>query len=379
MIKNYIVASFSMFLLVLLFFSLDDHGLYLNSVSAEQTNEKQAIQSEFANYYNPYSMIKIQYPTYWNVTENQSINLVTFKSPIESVGVYVQNKLSPHVSLDETTMNILALLENNLSNVRLYNTDITLLDNNNVIQTIEFTYGKEPDSYKVIIKLRTHEDRLFIFSYFSQEELFNRFYPLAYYMYDSVQTPSFDSIFGSDRIVQLSNESGYGFSNGSEYPISNKSLNISPNSTRDSEEYLNYTNKQLGIKIEYPSNLTKIEQEKGVFFSDTNKNLNIILASMPISYNNTNDFSVNHLLDLNKTLENLNIINSSTSEIMGKPTEMILFNYKNGTELYTGTQIWTVTGNNAYIFTFYAPNVKIFDEGLPILIKMVESFQRISI
>jgi hypothetical protein len=60
---------------------------------------------------------------------------------------------------------------------------------------------------------------------------------------------------------------------------------------------------------------------------------------------------------------------------MGSPTEMLSFNYKNGTQLYKGLQFITVSDDNGYIFTYFAPSIRVFHEFFDTAREMFDSLQ----
>jgi hypothetical protein len=67
------------------------------------------------------------------------------------------------------------------------------------------------------------------------------------------------------------------------------------------------------------------------------------------------------------------ITNSSTSDLLGYLTQMILFSYNNGDQLYKGLQLWKVAEDPVHIFTYHAQSNRLFDKFLPAVIKMIDT------
>ena len=145
-------------------------------------------------------MIKIQYPSFWEVYEILDSKTVSFISPLETTGVIVHNMPTPGESPDEVLMKMLVKINNNLPNVAITNTNVSNAGDGSTIQRLMFTYGDDsnPNTYKVFQLLKTYKDETLIFTYQSTESLFDRFFPLVSQMYDSYQVPSFNNVFPTD-------------------------------------------------------------------------------------------------------------------------------------------------------------------------------------
>ena len=184
------------------------------------------------------------------------------------------------------------------------------------IQRLMFTYGDDsnPNTYKVFQLLKTYKDETLIFTYQSTESLFDQFFPLVSQMYDSYQVPSFNNVFPTD--------------------IDLEDL-LLPRDTDDEtmddqDRFLTYSNKTLGLEIQYPVWMNKTEQDNGVKLMFPNKGAGAILGTSNIGSTSNNDYVESHILYLNKSLDNLYILNTSRSDVLGYPTERILFTYDNG-------------------------------------------------
>jgi hypothetical protein len=143
----------------------------------------------------------------------------------------------------------------------------------------------------------------------------------------------------------------------------------------DNDRFLAYSNKSLGLEIQYPIWLNKTEQGRGVEFVFPNKNAGVILENSSIESTSSNNSALNHLLHLNKSLDNLFILNTSRSDVMGYPTPTILFTYDNDTELYKAIQFWKIKDDHARLFTYYAPADRVFDEFLPAIDRMLKTIK----
>jgi hypothetical protein len=143
----------------------------------------------------------------------------------------------------------------------------------------------------------------------------------------------------------------------------------------DNDRFLTYSNKSLGLEIQYPIWLNKTEQDRGVEFVFPNKNAGANLVNSSIESTSRNNSAMSHLLYLNKSLDNLFILNTSRSDVMGYPTPTILFTYDNDTELYKGMQFWKIKDDHARQFTYFAPADKVFDEFLPTIDRMLKTIK----
>lgn len=143
----------------------------------------------------------------------------------------------------------------------------------------------------------------------------------------------------------------------------------------DHNRFLTYSNKSLGLEIQYPIWLNKTEQDRGVEFIFPNKNAGVILETSNIESTSRNNSAMTHLLYLNKSLDNLFILNTTRSDLMGYPTPTILFTYDNDTELYKGMQFWKIKDDQARLFTYYAPADGVFDELLPTIDSMLKTIK----
>ena len=178
-------------------------------------------------------------------------------------------------------------------------------------------------------------------------------------MYNSYQVPSFNNVFPTD--INLDD--------------SLLPKETDDETTDDQDRFLTYSNKTLGLEIQYPVWMNKTEQDNGVKFMFPNKSAGAILGTSNIGSTSNNDYVESHILYLNKSLDNLYILNTSRSDVMGYPTERILFTYDNGTEPYKGMHFWNIKDDHARLFTYFAPSKGIFDELLPTIDKMLETIK----
>lgn len=156
----------------------------------------------------------------------------------------------------------------------------------------------------------------------------------------------------------------------------NKSVTgtLNQNATGDGT-LLTYRNNTLGLEIQYPMWLNKTDNERGIEFVFPNKSAGAILAASNVEPTARNNSVMSHLLHLNKSLDNLHILNTSRSDIMGYPTPTILFTYDNNTELYKGVQFWKIEGGQAHLFTYFAPADRVFNEWLPTIDRMLKTIK----
>ena len=156
---------------------------------------------------------------------------------------------------------------------------------------------------------------------------------------------------------------------------SNVTSNTANQTIGDHDRFLTYSNKSLGLEIQYPIWLNKTEQNKGVEFLFPNKIAGVTLVNSTVESTLSNNSALNHLLHLNKSLDNLFILNTTKSDVFGYPTPTILFTYDNDTELYKGMQFWKIKDDHSRIFTYYAPADKVFGELLPTIDRMLKTIK----
>ena len=350
-------------LLFLLYFGLNLPSQYQDALSFE--NEVN-LSTKFLNYYDPYEMIKIQYPSFWTIMTQSNSNEISFQSPITNTGVIIQNKPSINESLDEITMNMISSIQTKFPNVQILNTDLSEDSSNLATQTLLFRYGEENNSYKILLFIKIYDDRTIVFTYYSEENLFDRFFPLASHMYSSLQMPSFVNIFEPVRDLENLNQSHH--LNDSQ---GNKSQTQQANKTILS----NYENQKLSLSLKYPANLKKIEANDGLIFSSKDDGIAITASRIPLSNSSYNDFVVDHMISLNQTLHNFSVINSTTTNLLGYPTPMILFTYENGTQYFKGLQLWKFVDNSLFVYTYFANSYEKFDAFMPQIITMIQSIR----
>jgi hypothetical protein len=335
---------------------------------------------KFLNYYNSSVMIKIKYPSFWQKPIPVANDTIFFLSPVKTMGVIIQNKPTSNESIDEISLKTINDIKNSFSNVKILNMNISTSKDGSIIQKLEFTYGSSPDTFRELQVLKLNEDRAFTFIYYADNALFNQFFPIASIMYNSLQTPKFFNTFSQEQILnplkldkQINQpiKSAKNITIPSNLPIVNKQNNQSSILSNDSIFY----NKLLGIKIQYPNSLNKIESDRGASFNSYNKSIGVTLVNIPINNMTESDFIAAHIMSLNNSLTNFDVINASTSDLLGYPTQMIVFSYNNGAQLYKGMQFWKIAEDHVYIFTYYAQSDRLFDKFLPLITKMVDSLQ----
>ena len=77
----------------------------LSSISIQAYAQSNLINpinaTNFLDYYNSTVMIKIKYPSFWQKPIPISNDAISFSSPVKSIGIIIQNKPVPNVSIDE--------------------------------------------------------------------------------------------------------------------------------------------------------------------------------------------------------------------------------------------------------------------------------------
>ncbi len=349
---------FSILLFVISIYAFTSSSL---SVYSQSSSDDTPVPNSYLTYFNPFTMIKIQYPSFWEAADNPISGIVSFTSPLEHTGAIVYNMATPGESADEVLTDMLVKIKNLLPNAFVTNTNVSYADDGSTIQTLMFTYHDDsnPNIYKVFQLLKTIKGETFLFTYYSTESLFDRFFPLVSQMYKSYQVPSFDNVFPTDVYAGESPHS----------------VDTADQSTTNQDKFLTYNNKTLGLEIQYPTWMNKTEQDGGVEFMFPNKRAGVLLATSNVQSASNESYVTTHLRYLNKSLDNLYVINTSRSDVMGYPTAKILFTYNNSTELYKAMHFWKIKDDQARLFTYFAPSKGVFDDLLPTIDRMLKTIK----
>lgn len=144
--------------------------------------------------------------------------------------------------------------------------------------------------------------------------------------------------------------------------------------------FYTYENSTFGIRIQYPSDWKKVEDDRGIWFRTTNESVNLRVESLAY---------------LNRTLDNLTKrqINLTAQQFPGQsiielnsvilrhnyPGHKIVFTYpEEPTDLqaimYKEMQFWTVRDGRAYIFSYFT-TADAYDNYLPLVKKIIDSFE----
>jgi hypothetical protein len=366
------------FILVNMFYPL----FSISIASYAQTQMFLPINNDkFLDYFNPSIFMKIKYPSFWQKPIPIANDTVSFSSPVTGVGVMIQNKPLKNMSIDEISMNIISNIKKDLPNVKIHNMNITNSTDGSINEKFEFSYGYTADAFKDFQNVKIIDGRVYIFSYYADSALFDQFYPIASFMLKSLKIPIFTNAFPQIPIsntikhTNQNNETMKKATDNAKIPANVSIADNKNNQTLESKNVSTYDNKVLGIKIDYPNFLNKVEKDRGVSFITTNKSIGILLVNTPLSNISESDFISAHINSLNSSFTNFNILNSLTSDLLGYPTPMILFSYNNGNQLFKAMQFWKVVGDHVYIFTYYAQSNRLFDELLPIVQNMTKSLK----
>jgi hypothetical protein len=154
-------------------------------------------------------------------------------------------------------------------------------------------------------------------------------------------------------------------------------------------DFLLYENPTIGIKMEYPANWVKIEEEQQAFqypnvvvFRPSQQNNsdmfieNLTISVESIAQNTTLDEYTDVTVNL-YSATNFDLVESdTTTTLAGNPAHKAIFEYRTKGEGNESKllQIWTVKGSKAYRITFQADPER-YSEILPIAQKMIDSFK----
>jgi hypothetical protein len=174
-------------------------------------------------------------------------------------------------------------------------------------------------------------------------------------------------------------------------PNSSSSSSIVPNSSNLTNAILTYQNNSYGIRIQYPANWTKSEQEL-----DPNDNVtNIVALSSPLlstfdnfsetlaisteTLSNQNmtlkEYATSLVTDYNKTLTDFKLIDLNTKIVLGgKPAYGLTYTDREDNINYKTAEIGTIIGDRIY-YVEYIAEEKQYSDYLPKIKMMIDSLQ----
>jgi hypothetical protein len=174
-------------------------------------------------------------------------------------------------------------------------------------------------------------------------------------------------------------------------PNSSSSSSIVPNSSNLTNAILTYQNNSYGIRIQYPANWTKSEQEL-----DPNDNVtNIVALSSPLlstfdnfsetlaisteTLSNQNmtlkEYATSLVTDYNKTLTDFKLIDLNTKVVLGgKPAYGLTYTDREDNINYKTAEIGTIIGDRIY-YVEYIAEEKQYSDYLPKIKMMIDSLQ----
>jgi hypothetical protein len=172
---------------------------------------------------------------------------------------------------------------------------------------------------------------------------------------------------------------------------SSSSSSIVPNSSNLTNAILTYQNNSYGIRIQYPANWTKDEQEL-----DPNDNVtNIVALSSPLlstfdnfsetlaisteTLSNQNmtlkEYATSLVTDYNKTLTDFKLIDLNTKIVLGgKPAYGLTYTDREDNINYKTAEIGTIIGDRIY-YVEYIAEEKQYSDYLPKIKMMIDSLQ----
>jgi Bacterial Ig domain len=149
----------------------------------------------------------------------------------------------------------------------------------------------------------------------------------------------------------------------------------------DNNNFLTYENPVLGIRLQYPSNWEKIEQQMGrlhvIFRSPTENSsdtfqeiLGISIMNLPSRNISLHQIIEAHINILDMTVPALQINESSAFTLADNPAHRVV--YANNTR-FEVMESWTIKDDKVYVIVYVAEASK-YSGYLPIIQRMLDSF-----
>jgi eukaryotic-like serine/threonine-protein kinase len=150
------------------------------------------------------------------------------------------------------------------------------------------------------------------------------------------------------------------------------------------EQFLTYENPESGISILYPSNWEKLANLDNfvTFTAPPEIDTRIYPAALGLKVQELSSQNIPleeitkvQMSDLKKSNPDLNVLESTSTTIAGKPAHKIVFSAIDNEEVERkAMQVWTVIGNKAVLITYKSEPDK-FSNYLPTIERMIESFK----
>jgi eukaryotic-like serine/threonine-protein kinase len=150
------------------------------------------------------------------------------------------------------------------------------------------------------------------------------------------------------------------------------------------EQFLTYENSESGISILYPSNWEKLANLDNfvTFTAPPETDTRIYPAALGLKVQELSSQNIPlkeitkvQMSDLKKSNPDVNVLESTSTTIAGKPAHKIVFSAIDNEEVERkAMQIWTVIGNKAVLITYKADPDK-FSSYLPTIERMIDSFK----
>jgi S1-C subfamily serine protease len=157
-------------------------------------------------------------------------------------------------------------------------------------------------------------------------------------------------------------------------------------------ELFTYQNSYYGIRIQYPANWTKDEQDidpiDGVTnivafispltsrFDDYSETLAISMERLTDQNMTLKEYAASVITDYNKTLTDFNLIESNTTTTLGgnNPAYGLIYTDREGDINYKTIEIGTIIGNRVYYIEYIAEEKK-YSDYLPTIQMMINSLE----
>ena len=150
------------------------------------------------------------------------------------------------------------------------------------------------------------------------------------------------------------------------------------------EQFLTYENPEIGISILYPSDWEKLANLDNfvTFTAPPETDTRIYPAAIGIKGQELSSQNIPlqeitkvQMSDLKKSNPDLEVLESTSTSIAGKPAHKIVFSAIDNEKVERkAMQVWTVIGNKAFLITYKAEPDK-YSSYLPTIERMIDSFK----
>lgn len=141
-----------------------------------------------------------------------------------------------------------------------------------------------------------------------------------------------------------------------------------------------YQNSTFGIRMQYPSDWKKVEDDRGSWFRNTNESVNVRVESITYQNQTLDQLRTRQIKLTGQQFPGRVLMESNATTIGDNyPAHKIVFTFPEEPSDLIGTkykemQVWTINDSRAYIISYFT-TTDAYDNYLPAAQKIIDSFR----